>query len=88
MCVLNLFRTGLDIDIKIEIQIIENRLRLLVENSFDHLLKVDDNLTESGIGLENVKKRLSLLYPKKHQLKTKRMNNKFVVDMTIELHYE
>jgi two-component system, LytTR family, sensor kinase len=39
----------------------------------------------SGIGLENVKKRLGLLFPKKHELIIHQTNNSFDVHLTIEL---
>ena len=77
-----------DIDIDIKIYITKNRLRLSVENSFDHSTKANADLTASGIGLENVKKRLLLLYPEKHQLKIDRMINRFIIDLLIELDYE
>lgn len=38
-----------------------------------------------GIGLENVKKRLSLIYPGMHHLKIKNENNIFEVDLTLKL---
>ncbi len=39
----------------------------------------------SGIGLENLKKRLSLLYPDRHELEINRTKNKFEVNLIIQL---
>ena len=41
--------------------------------------------TSSGIGLTNVRKRLELLYPQKHQLKITDEEDVFIVDLKIEL---
>ena len=39
----------------------------------------------SGIGLENVKRRLELAYPGKHQLRIKNESGKFIVNLEIDL---
>jgi LytS/YehU family sensor histidine kinase len=58
------------------------------------LFKCENGLPESnngpifgsaGIGLENLKKRLSLLYPGRHELKIDRTKNKFEVNLIIQL---
>jgi LytS/YehU family sensor histidine kinase len=43
-----------------------------------------ENLTK-GIGLENVKKRLQLLYPNAHELIIKETSNQFEVILKMEL---
>ena len=43
------------------------------------------NGQNGGIGLENVKKRLQLLYPGKHQLEVSDRDSEFSVNLTIEL---
>jgi LytS/YehU family sensor histidine kinase len=39
----------------------------------------------SGIGMENVNKRLALLYPDKHQLKVERKETSFDIELKIDL---
>jgi LytS/YehU family sensor histidine kinase len=39
----------------------------------------------SGIGLENVKRRLELAYPGKHQLMIRNESGKFMVNLEIDL---
>ena len=39
----------------------------------------------SGIGIDNVKKRLEILYPKKHQLNITESGTEFTVDLKINL---
>ncbi len=62
------------------------------ENSI--LFKCENGLPESnygpifastGIGLENLKKRLSLLYPGRHELEINKVKNKFEVKLIIQL---
>lgn len=42
----------------------------------------------SGIGIENVKKRLEILYPKKYELNIKNSETEFIVDLKIDLRNE
>ncbi|MCJ8154496.1 histidine kinase [Chryseobacterium sp. SSA4.19] len=44
--------------------------------------------TISGIGIDNVKKRLEILYPKKYELNIKDSESEFVVDLKIDLRDE
>lgn len=73
-------------DIVIDIQILvseEGKLHFVCRNSF-HPKTNHENLAH-GIGLENVKKRLQLIYPGDHTLVTKLKNNEFVADLSIQL---
>lgn len=49
-------------------------------------VKMKDSV--SGIGVENVKKRLAILYPRKHQLSIKNTDAEFTVDLKIDLNDE
>ncbi|MDJ1505763.1 histidine kinase [Cytophagaceae bacterium BD1B2-1] len=61
----------------------DNSLRLLVKNSI-HSSQKKDLRQESGVGLENVRKRLQLLYHHKHRLQIDQNENEFVVELLVE----
>jgi len=83
----NAFKYGVKLghnsEIGIKLNINNNNFRFTIENT---VFNTPDLLEKknSGLGLKNVKKRLSIIYPNKHQLKITRDNN-FCVDLTIEL---
>jgi two-component system, LytTR family, sensor kinase len=56
-----------------------------VTNSQHPRLENDPEKDKSGIGLENVKKRLQLLYPKKHELMIRETGREFFVHLSIQL---
>lgn len=47
--------------------------------------KRESSVSPGGIGLENLKRRLDLLYPGKHHLELKKSENNFTANLTIEL---
>jgi LytS/YehU family sensor histidine kinase len=69
--------------IKLEITTVGNQLFLKLTNSKPAL--VHASMQNKGIGLFNVKKRLQLLYPGKHQLDITANEDKFTVNMQILL---
>jgi LytS/YehU family sensor histidine kinase len=69
--------------IKSKIIITGQELHFYIENSVEDTEKND--LKNSGIGLQNVKQRLQLIYPDKHELKISNFNNVFSVLLKIEL---
>jgi LytS/YehU family sensor histidine kinase len=72
-----------NIMIDISIDVTESGLlTFYCENNYIPRREVTTNA--KGIGLKNVKKRLSLLYPKKHKL-TITDNNKYVVKLSMQL---
>ena len=73
-------------DIKIDILIrvsTQGVLHFRCQNSFMPLKNTDG--LSSGIGLENVRKRLALVYPQKHELEINDSNGIYTVELKIEL---
>ncbi|MDG1423045.1 MAG: histidine kinase, partial [Flavobacteriaceae bacterium] len=80
----NSFKHGAIIDgvlvVKILIKNLNDTLYFEVENSI-----IDKPNNEAGIGIENIKKRLVMLYPNAHTLIIENNNDTFKVGLTIEL---
>jgi sensor histidine kinase YesM len=70
--------------ITIELGAKENSLVLKVENSLS-TESADQTSLVGGIGLKNVKRRLSLLYPNNHTLKTELTEDSYSVYLNLEL---
>ncbi len=70
------------VDIKIDLN--DNILSFTCINYFD-TEDVSKETNQSGIGLENVKRRLALLYPKNHELQIIKELNIFRVELKIKL---
>lgn len=81
----NAFKHGNLIDgyLRVDIKIIldNDSLRFEIRNT---VKSEDDPLKKPGIGLENIKKRLDLIYPKKYKLIVKTEGNWFLVDLLID----
>ncbi|MFH1853257.1 MAG: histidine kinase [Candidatus Neomarinimicrobiota bacterium] len=77
-------RTGQSL-IVIRLTVDDNdRLRFFIENALDgDAPEVPESA--GGIGLENVRKRLELIYPGRHRLEIERTDGKFRVCLTIDL---
>ncbi len=58
-------------------------IRCYIENSY--FPKKESDRSGSGIGLENLRKRLELLYPGKYFLRTEREGDKFVAELVIQI---
>ncbi len=81
----NMFKHGVlnNIEKPLKIDITVNKIELTLTNSnFINTLHKDE---ASGIGLDNVKKRLVLLYPDKHTLKIETKENIYTTYLKIEL---
>ncbi|MBL4709708.1 MAG: histidine kinase [Flavobacteriales bacterium] len=73
-----------DIDIAVKLDLGENgQLEFYCTNTFE-IQSNTDNLS-SGIGLENVKKRLQLLYPNGHELSIKNDDGTYAVYLSLQL---
>ena len=84
----NAFKYGISVQeesyVYISLECGENNILFKCENG----LPESNNgtiFTSPGIGLENLKKRLSLLYPDRHELEINRTKNKFEVNLIIQL---
>jgi two-component system, LytTR family, sensor kinase len=73
--------------VKLNVSVINGQLLFDMSNSIDAMAK-SNNLTESnasGIGLQNVQRRLAILYPNRHTLKFGKSETIFNVYLKIEL---
>lgn len=88
----NSFKHGMEapvdkVYIRIHMEVKEGELRFYAENSRnpDAGRSAYDFENERGIGLDNVRKRLELLYPHRHELRFEEDENRFYVYVTIQL---
>lgn len=82
----NAFKYGTDFkgktDISIKLNVVNNILHLDVQNKVSLQNTQNPN---SGIGLENIKNRLNLLYPKTHELIITQNKDFYTVNLSIQL---
>lgn len=69
--------------VNISFRYVDNKLDFTCENSMSEY-PVKSNNT-SGLGLNNIRRRLDLLYPNLHHLDIKESNSKYTVKLTIEI---
>jgi len=67
--------------VHIQLNVVNDQLQLHIENSKDE----EDNNSVAGIGLPNVHRQLTLLYPQGHQLEINNGKQIFSVDLSINL---
>jgi len=72
-----------EIKIEIDLKIIENKLYFSCSNNYSK--QANTERLSHGIGLENVQTRLKLLYPNAHSLKINSADNKYQVDLVLDL---
>ncbi|MFD2561443.1 sensor histidine kinase [Aquimarina rubra] len=85
----NAFKHGLNIQsasfIDIQLTLKNQQLLFKVKNSKHQIQKTEFDKKYSGIGLENVKKRLKLIYPHQHHLDITEDDHTFYIQLTINL---
>jgi len=88
----NAFKHGIDHQlnsgyVKIKLDIGSQKLHLNVVNSLpsSEITPQKDGKKSGGIGLTNVRRRLNILYPKKHQLDIYKTANEYLVDLNLQL---
>lgn len=85
----NAFKHGISLQqpsfINVSLHTRENVLYLDVSNSVHIKSDYDPEKMKSGIGLQNVKQRLALLYPKRHELIIRQSAKEFFVHLTMQL---
>ena len=70
--------------VKTEVSLAESILSFNIKNSKNPTIKSEENYSK-GIGLNNVKKRLNLMYPKKYTLSINNEQETFSVNLTLQL---
>lgn len=85
----NAFKHGISFQkkswIKISLRCLEGSVHLDVNNSIHRSNEEDPERKSSGIGLENVKQRLNLLYPNKHELIIRENELEYFVHLSVKL---
>ncbi|MGK6352468.1 sensor histidine kinase [Parapedobacter sp. DT-150] len=85
----NAFKHGISLQdkswIKISLNESEGELYFDVHNSIHRKAESDPERRHSGVGLENVKQRLAMLYPGRHELVIRETTQEFFVHLTIRL---
>jgi two-component system LytT family sensor kinase len=85
----NAFKHGISLRepsyIKIGLELKDTVLNLDVHNSRHIRPEGDPEKNKSGIGLNNVRQRLELLYPKRHELIIRETGKEFFVHLTVQL---
>lgn len=70
--------------IQLEIKLNKKQIRFEIQNSLSPA-QTTSHKKEKGIGIENLKRRLNLLYPDKHTLEIRQTENRFIVHLTINI---
>jgi len=70
--------------IDVSLKLIDNQVNCIIHNSISERIATV-NKKGNGIGLENLRRRLELLYPGKHSLHTRKDNSFFTASLTFKL---
>ncbi|RUT79871.1 sensor histidine kinase [Ancylomarina longa] len=72
-------------EINIQISISDSSINLDIENPYEQMKEVEAATNHKGLGIQNVKKRLELLYPKRHIFTTSIDNNLYKTHLSLSL---
>ena len=75
-----------DAQIKIELRVENGILQFMASNRYNDTILNDSKDKDSGIGLNNVQRRLNLLYGRNHALLINKKDGWFIVSLQINLH--
>lgn len=85
----NAFKHGISLNrksfVETELLVRDNILYFTVKNSKQEMKDIDAEKSKTSIGLENVKQRLQLLYPQKHNLFIQETLQEYFAQLTITL---
>lgn len=73
--------------VHIEIDIVDDQLKVLIKNSKLTNARTDINDYSEGIGLKNVRKRLDILYKENYELVIDNQSDTFIVELNLKLNY-
>ena len=71
--------------VKISLRCVENEVHMDINNSIHRKSGQDPEKASPGIGLENVRKRLNLIYPQRHDLVIRENDLEYFVHLSIQL---
>lgn len=71
--------------VNIDLSVNEQQLHLRVANSKSSQMAKDERNYRGGIGLQNVRSQLALIYPDRHDLAVKEDADTYTVDLTLQL---
>ncbi|WP_293015019.1 sensor histidine kinase [Mongoliibacter sp.] len=85
----NAFKHGISLQkkswVKISLRCLDGSVHLDVNNSIHRSAEQDPEKKASGIGLENVRQRLTLMYPDKHELIIRENESEYFVHLSVKL---
>jgi len=71
--------------VNIQLEIMKEKIHFRIENSIPSGRQNTESIESSGIGHQNTRRRLDILYPGKHSLLTAVRNNTYIVDLNLDL---
>ncbi len=71
--------------VNLELNIFDNDLQMILENSKSPSLPKIGDKRSGGIGLVNVRRRMTILYPDHHHLETKESPNTYKIELNLNL---